>query len=281
MKQEQILVLGATGKTGRRVAEKLTEMGKKVRLGSRSASPAFDWHNPQGWADVLDGIDKAYITFQPDLAVPAAFEAITAFTKEAVAAGVQHLVILSGRGEEEAQRCEEIVMSSGIDWTVVRCDWFNQNFSESFFMEPILAGHVAVPRTETKVPYVDVDDIADVVVTSLTEEGNAGKVHELTGPDLLTFSDVLREISEATGREIQLQPIDLEEYAAMLEEHGIPEDYRWLINYLFTNVLDGRNSSTTDGIEQVLRRKPKSFAQYARETAATGVWNPPAHAGKN
>lgn len=281
MKQEQILVLGATGKTGRRVAEKLTEMGKKVRLGSRSASPAFDWHNPQGWADVLEGIDKAYITFQPDLAVPAAFKAITAFTKEAVAAGVQHLVILSGRGEEEAQRCEEIVMSSGIDWTVVRCDWFNQNFSESFFMEPILAGHVAVPRAETRVPYVDVDDIADVVATSLTEEGNAGKVHELTGPDLLTFSDVLKEISEATGREIQLLPIGLEEYAAMLEEHGIREDYRWLINYLFTNVLDGRNSSTTDGIEQVLGRKPKSFAQYARETAATGVWNPPAHAGKN
>ncbi len=276
MTQEQILVLGATGKTGRRVAEKLTEMGKNVRLGSRSASPAFDWHNPQGWSEVLEGIDKVYITFQPDLAVPAAFEAITAFTKEAVAAGVQHLVILSGRGEEEAQRCEEIVMSSGVDWTVVRCDWFNQNFSESFFMDPILAGHVAVPRTETKVPHVDVDDIADVVVAALTEEGHAGKVHELTGPDLLTFKDVVMEISKATGREIQLHPISLEEYAAMLAEHGVSEDYRWLINYLFTYVLDGRNSSTTSGVEAALGRKPKSFARYAKETAARGIWNVPA-----
>lgn len=275
MKQEQILVLGATGKTGRRVANKLTEMGKNVRLGSRSASPAFDWHNPQGWAAVLEGISKVYITFQPDLAVPAAFEAITAFTKEAIAAGVQHLVILSGRGEEEAQRCEEIVMSSGVNWTVVRCDWFSQNFSESFFMDPILAGHVAVPRTETKVPYVDVDDIADVVVAALTEEGHTGKVHELTGPDLLTFEDVVTEISKATGREIQLHPISLEEYAAMLAEHGVPEDYRWLINYLFTYVLDGRNSSTTNGVETVLGRKPKSFAQYAKETAALGIWNVP------
>lgn len=273
MKQEQILVLGATGKTGRRVADKLTQLGKNVRLGSRSASPAFDWHNPEGWAEVLEGVSKVYITFQPDLAAPAAFEAITAFTKEAVAAGVQHLVILSGRGEEEAQRCEEIVMSSGIDWTVVRCDWFSQNFSESFFMDSILAGHVAVPRTETKVPYVDVDDIADVVVASLTEEGHTGKVHELTGPDLLTFGEVVAEISKATGREIQLHPISLEEYAAMLEEHGVPEDYRWLINYLFTYVLDGRNSSITDGVEKALGRKPKSFAQYAKETAATGIWN--------
>ncbi|GAB5527694.1 MAG: NAD(P)H-binding protein [Roseivirga sp.] len=277
MTQEQILVLGATGKTGSRVADRLTNMGKNVRLGSRSATPAFDWHNPQGWAAVLKGISKVYITFQPDLAVPAAFEAITAFTKEAVAVGVQHIVILSGRGEEEAQRCEEIVMSSGVDWTVVRCDWFSQNFSESFFMEPILAGHVAVPRTETKVPYVDVDDIADVVVAALTEEGHAGKVHELTGPDLLTFGEVVAEISKATGREIQLHPISLEEYAAMLAEHGVPEDYRWLINYLFTNVLDGRNSSTTNGVEAALGRKPKSFAQYASEMAAAGVWNAPAN----
>ncbi len=277
MKQEQILVLGATGKTGRRVADRLTQLGKNVRLGSRSATPAFDWHNPEGWAGVLKGVTKVYITFQPDLAVPAAFAAITAFTKEAVAAGVQHLVILSGRGEAEAQRCEEIVMSSGIDWTVVRCDWFSQNFSESFFMDSILAGHVAVPRTGTKVPYVDVDDIADVVVASLTEEGHAGKVHELTGPDLLTFGEVVAEISKATGREIQLHPISLEAYAAMLEEHGVPEDYRWLINYLFTYVLDGRNSSTTNGVQQVLGRKAKSFAQYAQETAATGIWNAPAH----
>lgn len=276
MTQEQILVLGATGKTGRRVADRLTALGKNVRLGSRSASPSFDWHNPEGWAKVLEGVSKAYITFQPDLAVPAAFEAITAFTKEAVAAGVQHLVILSGRGEEEAQRCEEIVMSSGVDWTVVRCDWFSQNFSESFFMDSILAGHVAVPRTETKVPYVDVDDIADVVVASLTEEGHAGKVHELTGPDLLTFNEVVAEISKATGRDIQLHPIGLEEYAAMLEEHGVPEDYRWLINYLFTYVLDGRNSSITNGVEQALGRKAKSFTQYAQETAATGIWNAPA-----
>lgn len=274
MTQEQILVLGATGKTGRRVADKLSKMGKSVRLGSRSAAPAFDWGNPEGWANTLKGISKVYITYQPDLAVPAAFDAITGFTKEAIKAGVQHIVILSGRGEEEAQRCEEIVMQSGVDWTVVRCDWFNQNFSESFFMEPILAGHVAVPRTATHVPYVDVDDIADVVVASLTEEGHAGKEHELTGPDLLTFGEVVEAISKATGREIQLHPISLEEYAAMLKEHGVPEDYRWLINYLFTHVLDGRNSSITKGIEEVLGRKPKSFAQYALETAATGVWNP-------
>lgn len=274
MTNEQILVLGATGKTGSRVTAKLRKMGKSVRLGSRSASPAFDWANPESWTRTLEGISKVYITYQPDLAVPAAFDAITGFTKEAVKAGVQHIVILSGRGEEEAQRCEEIVMQAGVDWTVVRCDWFNQNFSESFFLEPILAGHLSLPRTETSIPFVDADDIADVIVAALTQPRHIGKVHELTGPDLLTFEAVAGEIAKATGRKIHVHPISLEAYAAKLQEHGVPADYQWLINYLFTHVLDGRNSSITNGVEQALGRKPKSFAQYARETASTGVWNP-------
>jgi uncharacterized protein YbjT (DUF2867 family) len=274
MTNEQILVLGATGKTGSRVTEKLEKMGKSVRSGSRSASPAFDWAHPEGWARTLEGITKVYITYQPDLAVPAAFDAITRFTREAVKAGVQHIVILSGRGEEEAQRCEEVVMQAGVDWTVVRCDWFNQNFSESFFLEPILAGHLALPRMETGIPFVDSDDIADVIVAALTQPGHVSKIHELTGPELLTFAAVAGEIAQATGREIQVQPISLQAYAAMLQEHGVPADYQWLINYLFTHVLDGRNSSITKGVEQALGRKPKSFAQYVQETAATGVWNP-------
>jgi len=274
MEEKKILVLGGKGKTGSRVAERLTKLGKTIRIGSRSEKPPFDWENRETWTGALDGMDAVYITYQPDLAVPAALEAIKAFTSLAVKSGIQQLVILSGRGEKEAELCEEVVMNAGIDWTVVRCDWFNQNFSESFFLDPILAGQVALPNAEVLIPFVDTDDIADVVVESLLNNEHVGKVYELTGPRLLTFKQVMEEISMVTGRDIKFESISMDKYTTMLREFQVPEDYIWLINYLFTKVLDGRNSTITNGIEKVLGRKAKDFAEYAKETASTGVWHP-------
>ncbi|MEM7549546.1 MAG: NmrA family NAD(P)-binding protein [Bacteroidota bacterium] len=272
MKNNTILVTGGNGKTGRKVAAHLTERGYSVRIGSRNGSPAFDWNNPDTWPAALEGMDIVYISYQPDLAVPAALKTIKAFTALAVEKGVSHLVILSGRGEKEAQECEEVVMNSGVNWTVLRCDWFFQNFSESFFLDPILGGHVSLPQSDTKIPFIDTDDIAEVAVHSIVNK-QYGTIHELTGSELLTFEEVTSIVSEVTGRPITYQSISLEAYVAMLKEFQIPEDYIWLINYLFTNVLDGRNSSTTDGVEKALGRKPKTFREYAVETAKTGVWN--------
>ena len=154
-----ILVIGGTGKTGRRVVERLKTRDIPVRIGSRTGEPPFDWENPETWAGALDGMDMVYITFQPDLAVPGALKAIEGFTSQAVKSGIQKMVLLSGKGEKEAELCEQVVMNAGIDWTIVRASWFNQNFSESFFLDPILAGHVALPRGEALVPYVDADEM--------------------------------------------------------------------------------------------------------------------------
>jgi len=274
MTEKKILILGGKGKTGRKVAERLTKLGKTIRIGSRNEQPAFDWENSETWEGALEGMDAVYVTFQPDLAIPAALTAIEEFTALAVKKGIQKIVLLSGRGEKEAQLCEQVVMDADVNWTIVRCDWFNQNFSESFFLEPILAGYVALPRAETPVPYVDTDDIAEVVVKSLLEDKHNGQVYELTGPRLLTFEQVITEISKGTDRDIKFQLITMDEYIKMLKEYQVPEDYIWLINYLFTKVLDGRNASTTNVIEKVLGRKAKDFAEYVAETAATGVWNP-------
>jgi len=274
MEEKKILVLGGKGKTGRRVAERLTKLGKAIRIGSRSEKPPFDWENPQTWTGALDGMDTVYITFQPDLAVPSALEAIEGFTSRAVNNGIKKMVLLSGRGEKEAQVCEQVVMNAGVDWTIVRASWFNQNFSESFFLDPILAGHVALPRGEALEPFVDADDIADVVVESLLHDMHVGQTYELTGPRLLTFEQVTAEISKVTGRDIKFESLTMDEYTKMLREYQVPEDYIWLINYLFTEVLDGRNSSVTNDIEKVLGRKAKDFAEYARETVTTGIWNP-------
>jgi len=271
-----ILVIGGTGKTGRKVASKLTEAGHNVSIGSRSATPAFDWDNSETWAESMQGMDKVYITYQPDLAVPGALEAIEELTKQAKRCGVKKLVLLSGKGEREAELCEQVVIHSGLDYTIVRASWFNQNFSESFFLEPILEGFVALPQAEAKVPYVDTDDIADVAVEALLHDKHNGEIYQLTGPRLLTFKEVIQEISKATGREITFIPIALPAYTSVMKQQGVPADFIWLVEYLFSEVLGNpSNSEITHDIEKVLGRKPKDFAQYVQETADLGIWIQP------
>lgn len=271
-----ILVIGGTGKTGQKVVKKLSEAGHNVRIGSRSATPAFDWENPETWSQSMEGMDKVYITFQPDLAVPGALEAIEELTKKAKQSNVKKLVLLSGKGEREAELCEQVVIHSGLDYTIVRASWFNQNFSESFFLEPILEGFVALPQAEAKVPYVDTDDIADVAVAALLGEEHNGKIYQLTGPRQLTFKEVIQEISDATGRDIAFTPIALPAYTQVMKQQGVPADFVWLIEYLFSEVLGNpNNAEITHDIEKVLGRKPKDFSDYVKEAAATGIWNSP------
>ncbi len=267
------LVLGATGKTGRRVVQRLSEKGHAVRNGSRQSDPPFDWDDQSNWDAVLDGVTAAYISYAPDLAIPGATDAVRAFVERAAKHGVRRLILLSGRGEEEAQECELIIQRPDIEWTVVRCSWFSQNFSEGEFLDMVLAGEIALPAGEVGEPFVDVDDIADVAVAALTEDGHAGQVYELTGPRLLTFAEAVDEISQATGRAIQYMQIPQDAFAAGIAEAGLPEDIAWLLNYLFATVLDGRNASLGDGVQKALDREPRDFADFCRAAATSGVWN--------
>jgi len=267
------LVLGGNGKTGRKVVERLNALHIPIRVGSRSGTPPFDWMNADTWAPALQDMDAVYITFQPDIAVPGAQPLIKAFADLAVKHGIKKLVLLSGRGEEEAQQCESLIMNSGTAWTIVRCSWFNQNFNESFLLDPILEGVVALPVGNVGEPFVDTDDIADVVVAALTEQGHDGQVYELTGPRLLNYEQVVAEIARATGRDIRFIPISTQEYAEALKAAQIPQDFIDFILYLFTEVMDGRNAQTTNGVQRALGRQPKDFSVYAKETAATGIWN--------
>ena len=267
------LVLGGTGKTGRRVAERLRARGVPTRVASRVGDPPFDWDDESTWDDALDGVVAAYISYAPDLAIPGATDAVRALVERAVEHRVRRLVLLSGRGEEEAQRCELIIQRADIEWTVVRASWFSQNFSEGAFLDMVLAGEIALPAAEIGEPFVDADDIADVAVAALTEDGHSGQVYELTGPRLLTFDAAVDEIARATGREIRYVQIPPEAFSAGVAEAGVPEDITWLLDYLFATVLDGRNAHLTDGVQRALGRKPRDFAQYARDVAATGVWD--------
>ncbi|ESW86809.1 NmrA family transcriptional regulator [Mesorhizobium sp. LSJC269B00] len=268
-----VLILGGTGKAGRRLAERLTSQVIPVRIGSRSGSPRFDWEVPATWEPAMQGVGAVYISYYPDIAVPGAAETVGAFARLAVANGVTRMVLLSGRGETEAQRAEEMVKASGADWTILRCAWFSQNFSEGFLVESLRQGEVALPVGPVGEPFVDVDDIADAAFVALTEPGHVGQLYELTGPRLLSFADAVAEIAKATGRDIRYIKISHDEFTAATAAYELPPEIAWLLNELFTEVLDGRNETLTDGVQRVLGRAPKDFSAYANETAATGIWS--------
>ena len=267
------LITSGTGKTGRRIAQLLDARGLPVRIGSRAGSPPFDWEDGATWAPVLDGVGAAYIAFHPDLAMPGAADTIGAFAEQAVAVGVERVVLLSGRGEDEALRAERAVRAAAPGATIVRASWFAQNFSESFLLEDVLAGTVALPVDGVGEPFVDVDDIAEVAAAALAGDGHAGELYEVTGPRLLTFADAIAEIAGATGRELRFLTVRPEDYRAALDAEGMPEEVAGLVMYLFREVLDGRNAHLADGVQRALGRAPRDFRDYATATAATGVWN--------
>jgi uncharacterized protein YbjT (DUF2867 family) len=268
---QPILVIGGTGKTGRRVAERLRARDVPVRIGSRSGAPSFDWEDRSTWEPALRGTSAAYISYYPDLALPGTAELIGALAEVALAAGTRRLVLLSGRGEEEAERAEQALIASGADWTIVRCSWFMQNFSESYFADGLAAGELALPAGDVAEPFVDAEDIADVAVAALTEDGHVGQLYELTGPRLLTFAEAVDEIARATGRDMRYAPVSMEAFAAELAEQQVPRDVVALLRYLFSEVLDGRNASLTDGVRRALGREPRDFSDFARRSAP--VWS--------
>jgi len=266
------LVLGGTGKTGRRVAQRLKARDVRTRIASRSGTPSFNWNDRSTWEIALSGVTAAYITYAPDLAIPGATDAIRAFTGKAREQGVQRFVLLSGRGEEEAQLCERIVQDAGVEWTVVRASWFNQNFSEGEFLGMIMDGAITLPAADVPEPFVDVDDIADVVVAALTEDGHNGEIYEVTGPRMLTFTEVAKEISRAAGREVQFIQIPKDAFAGAIAGSGAPGEIVWLLNYLFDTVLDGRNAYVCDGVQRALGREPTDFTEFVNRIAASGAW---------
>lgn len=271
MQSQSILVVGSTGKTGSRVAAKLEMQGVTVRHGSRHSRIPFDWESPATWAPALRGISKAYVTYFPDLAFPGAVEKLEAFSKVAAASGLEHIVLLSGRGEHHARQGEDVIRNSGIPFTLVRSAWFAQNFSEGYLREPILAGVLPMPGGNVTEPIIDIEDIADVVVAALTEDGHIGELYEVTGPRLMTFAEMADVLSTATGRPIQHLPISFEEFHANVAASG-GDFVADVFTAIARETLDGRNAYVTDGVSRALGRNPRDFVDFARVAVAQNLW---------
>ncbi|MEU6371943.1 NmrA family transcriptional regulator [Streptomyces sp. NPDC046909] len=267
-----VVVTGASGRTGSRVAQAVRAAGLDVRAVSRAQG--FDWENPTTWAETLRDADAAYLAYPTDVGSPEAAEAVGALAREAVGLGVRRLVLLSSRGEERARPAEDALRSSGADWTIVRAAWFSQNFSEGPLVEGLRrTGELVFPGGEVREPFIDVRDIADVVAGVLTSgDRYVGDVVAVSGSRLLTFGEAVAEVAEASGRELTYRAVSPRAYGEVLSGFGVPgEEVEFLVE-LFGALLDGRNSYLSDGVRQVLGREPRDFSEFAREAAAAGVW---------
>ncbi|MFE3034048.1 NmrA family NAD(P)-binding protein [Streptomyces canus] len=267
-----VVVTGASGRTGSRVAQSARAAGLTVRAASRAQG--FDWQDRSTWAPVLRGADAAYLVYPSDIGAPGAAEAVGALAREAVGAGVRRLVLLSSRGQDRARDAEEALRASGADWTVVRAAWFAQNFSEGPLVEELrLSGELVFPAGEVREPFVDVRDIGDVVVAALAAgDRYVGETITVSGPRLLTFGEAVAEIAKATGRGLTYRAVSPEQYGENLLGFGVPAEEVQALVEAFTQLLDGRNAYLSDGVQQVLRREARDFTDFAREAAAVGTW---------
>lgn len=276
-----VLLLGGTGRTGRRVADRLRAHGRTVRTGSRRGDPPFAWDDPRGWPALLAGVDAAYVAYAPDLALPEAEGRLRRLGAAAIAAGLERLVLLSGRGEPAAARSEAALREARCPVAVVRSSWFAQDFSEHFLLGPVLEGVVALPtagRPDVAEAFVDVDDVADVVTDLLLRPEPSAETFALTGPELVTFAEAVAVIAEATGRPLSYLPLDVDGFVAGAVAAGVPAEEAGPLGQLFAEVLDGRNEHLTDDVGRVLGRAPRAFGDVVRDAAATGVWDLPAPA---
>lgn len=263
-----ILVLGDTGNTGRRVASRLEARGVKFRRGSRSSSPPFDWLDSETWPAVLAGVESVYLAYPQALPLDGATAHIRDFVAHAQRAGVSRIVLLTGRGEEEGLRQEEIVRDSGLASTVIRSAWFNQNFTEGGLAEMVHSGELIFPGDCAPEPFVDLEDLADVVVAALTLPGHTGQIYEVTGPQLLNFFEVAEVLSQARNRSVAYVPVTHSEFLGGLTDAGFPDEDVSLMDFLFGELLDGRNAKLGDGVQRALGREPKDFAAFAQREFA-------------
>lgn len=266
------LIIGGTGKTGRRVTALLQGRGFPVISLSR---PAFDWADPATWSAVERPADAAYLTFAPDLAFPGAPEAVAEVAERMARSGVRRIVLLSGRGEPLAQAAERMVVQAaqryGAEAGVVRCAFFMQNFDESFFVEPLAAGNLAFLAGEAREPFVDLDDVAHVVMGMMRGEIPLA-VRELTGPRLMTFAEATQEIAHALGRPITYEQVSAERFVADLVDVGLPSEEAGALADLFGDILDGHNAHLTDGMREATGAPARDFMEYAARAAAAGAW---------
>lgn len=270
----EYLVIGASGMVGRRVVAELRGRDLSVRAASRSGPTVFDWDRPETWAPALTGVERAYTLLPQGTTTPQ--DQVAEFLSVAAGTSLRRLVLLSAYGVDLAEgsgprKAELDVQGSGLDWTILRPNWFLQNFSDGVFAHNVHTRRtVAVPAGDGAVSFVDTRDIGAVAAVALTEDGHAGQGYPITGPAAVTFAEVTAAITAATGRPVGYRSTSPEETRAELLASGVAPDYAELLLYLYGNIAAGYSAEVTDVVEKVTGRPARDAATYVRDNV--GAW---------
>lgn len=262
MNNKYFLVIGANGKTGSRVSSLLQGKSLPVKRASRSSKICFDWQDKSNWADVLRDVEAMYVSYFPDLSSPDAQNDLGDLCNIAIKCGVKHCTLLSSRGEPNAQACEELVKSSGMSWTIIRSSWFAQNFSEGLFHHGLQRSLLELPVKEVKEPFIDVDDVAEIAFNSLINSKHRNQLYEVTGPELLSFADVIERHNRIFDKSVTFKQVSFSKFEKNMTCRGFDNNTVSLLKYLFSEVLDGRNEYLSDGVLKALSRPPKSISRF-------------------
>jgi uncharacterized protein YbjT (DUF2867 family) len=277
-----ILVVGATGTNGREVVSRLAAAGQPVRAMARNPAKAGelrganvevvagDLDDPASLDAAAAGADRAFFLAPVDRRYTGWFRN---FLDAAKRAGVSHLVKFSGFGAgvnspSELMRqhgeTDDALANSGLGYTILRPNSFHQNLLWS-------AGSIKsqgafyLPIGDARQSLVDVRDIADVAVEVLTKPGHEGRIYEITGPQSLSFHDVAAALSSVLGRPIRYVPVPREAALESMLKSGMPEWNARALADLYDVFAAGHAAWTTDVIERITGRAPRTFEQFARD----------------
>lgn len=284
--KQKILVTGATGSVGSEVFDLLRNEGQWVAGTTRSARRAatlrksrggewvpLDFTDPATFGAAFDGVDRMFLMRPP--AVSNVKRDLAPAVEAARQAGVSHVVFLSLQGVERNRfvphrAVEDLLMGSGIRWTMLRPSFFMQNLSTTHRDEIRLRSEIFVPAGRGRTSFIDVRDIAAVAVKALTEDCHFGKGYELTSNDALTYYEIADILSRELGRTITYRnPGPLRFILRKLTE-GTPLGMVMIMTALYTVARLGKAGKLSDTTGRLLARPPISFARFAHDYRA--VW---------
>jgi len=307
-----VLVIGATGKTGQSTVAALTARGAHVRAATRTPSGAvnpartpgaaaepvptpgavepartagtstgavevvrFDWADRTTWGPALAGVDAVYLIgpFAESDPVTLVEDFLAAATE------VRRVVLLTLIGadrlpsEVPLAHWERAVRESGKEWTILRPNWFMQNFSQGFLPALRDTGVLELPAADAHLSFVDTRDVGEIAAIALTESGHDGQTYVLTGPDSLTYTDALATLSAVADRDLHYKPPSPEDFAAGMRSRGVPElAVIWQLA-LYDLIRSGANAPVTSTVEHLTGHPARPLSTYATENAA--VWQTP------
>lgn len=280
--RDPILVLGARGKLGRAVVEHLREAGAPTRCATRDPGccghdcvgggcARFDYDRPETFAPALAGVNHVFVVARPLDA--AAAHVMIPFLQACDAGTVEHVVLISAFGLDRDPaaplgQVEAYLRGSGLGWTILRPNFFMENFSHGDLRGAIAGGGVIpVCAGGAATSFISVEDVAAVAVKTLREPGHMGRTYDLTGEESLDHAQVAAILTDLLGRPVRYLDLPEADLRAGLEQAGLGAAAIGYLLRLYALVRAGHCASVRPTVAELLGRRPRTFAEFARASA--------------